>query len=107
MGLDSFWSKSPTERVMDDITFTPELHLCGGIFSGNGAGSFRGKVYAHIIQAATGVSIYQEWIDNETIKRMTTALEAFPASDEDGDLQDLRRMFRAYADSGHGLVGWW
>ena len=57
MGLDSFW-RHPIEGT-PDLEFNPPLTLCGGMLSGNGQGSFRGKVYEDVIKSITGVSLYQ------------------------------------------------
>ena len=51
MGLDNFFSKS--EASPQEVTFSQELKLCGGMLSGNGSdGSFRGKVYKLMGQKA-------------------------------------------------------
>lgn len=110
MGLDSFW-KHPVEGTPDP-EFDPPLALCGGMFSGNGRGSFRGKVYAEVIKDITGVSLYQEHIPNEAVREMAKALEEWTDGqdadyeDEEG-LFDLSRMFNAYANAGFELIGWW
>jgi hypothetical protein len=48
--------------------------LCGGIESG-GWESFRGKVYADLVEYITGASLYQKWIPPETVQKMSKALE--------------------------------
>jgi hypothetical protein len=116
MGLDSFW-KLPKGRKQP--LFKPDLHLIGGIFSGFGKGSFRGKVYAGLIEVVTGESLYHETIPNTTIKEMADKMQVFNMTPEmweewkpyeDDNIQewhDLVRMFRAYADAGASLHGWW
>ena len=117
MGLDSFW-KLPKRKKKP--VFEPELMLCGGMLSGHGNGSFRGKVYDHLIESVTGVSLYQEEIDDETVCLMADALDAnpydtLPEEWTDGDYgnvaadeyHDLQRMFRAFADKGATLHGGW
>jgi hypothetical protein len=116
MGLDSFWKMPKGKR---QPRFKPGLHLVGGMFSGSGNGSFRGKIYADLIDHVTGVSIYQEEIPNEMVRKMADKLQAFDMSSEswkewqayeDQDIQhwhDLVRMFRVYADAGALLHGWW
>jgi hypothetical protein len=47
MGLDSIW-KMPDG--VNHPAFEPALDLCGGLFSGFGQGSFRGKVYNEFIE---------------------------------------------------------
>ena len=115
MGLDCFWyEQNRTERANVDGDFS----LCGGMLSGVGNDSFRGKVYNDLVELATGVSLYQEWIDNETISAMADALEAFDFSiyTEDAtctwqirpeEFQDLKTIFRIHADAGNVLHGWW
>lgn len=110
MGLDSFWVDSDGNEIQVEFKNPPKL--CGGIFSANGVGSFRGKVYNEFVQSITGVSLYQEMIDNETIKEMADKLDEFVKNhdmelwDED-QAEDLALMFRVYADAGACLHGWW
>lgn len=120
MGLDNFWEHPDIDDSACSLVFVPPLQLCGGMFSGNAAGSFRGRVYAPLIEHATGVSLYEETIPNDTVRMMADALEGYlkshpprTAEDDDDDLRwdahlpDLCRMFRAYADAGFDLRGWW
>lgn len=114
MGLDSYWCKTPEERPVE-IVFDPPLNLCGGMLSGTGAGSFRGKVYATIIEEISGVSIYNEWLDTDTISKIAADLEAtewVPRFEQEygigkEEFNDLGRMFGAYAFAKCGLYGWW
>lgn len=112
MGLDSFW-KLPEGAV---VNINPPLRLCGGMLSGSGKGSFRGKVYDRAVEAITGESLYQLEIPNATIKKMADALEngqyeTFEANASYGtspqEFADIQRMFRIYADAGATLHGWW
>lgn len=106
MGLDSFW-KHPVEGSPEP-EFDPPLSLCGGMFSGHGQGSFRGKVYNGIVEGVTGVSLYQEQIPNSTVREMAAKLAAhYSKLSVEGEEADLVRMFLAYAESGHDLLGWW
>lgn len=112
MGLDSFWSK---DKETVHLEFDPPLNLCGGLFSGNGNGSFRGKVYSELIEWATGESLYQERIPNETVKDMARKLNGIEFQEflnmdyycSEEQWADLQRMFKAYADAGADLLGWW
>lgn len=113
MGLDNFW-KGGTP-----VNFSPDINLCGGMFSQHGEGSFRGKVYAHIIERATDGkhSLYTETISNEDVQDIAVALEnskysnliaeasTFHVSEQ--EFEDLKWMFRVYADAGATLHGWW
>src|SRR4249919_4012400 len=106
MGLDSFW-RAPEGADCVQPHFEMELKLCGGMFSGNGEGSFRGKVYSDLIEGVTGESLYQEVISNDTVRKMAAALQGLdemprPASIygrpaqwsySQQELHDLKRMF--------------
>jgi hypothetical protein len=113
MGLDNYWV---TEEL---VIFDPELRLCGGLCSGNGFESFRGKVYNDLVEGVTGVSLYtsdDELIPPETIKEMSKKLDntswkkakkfdTWSITKE--EYQDLQRMFREYAKVGASLDSWW
>lgn len=109
MGLDNFWV---LPEGKEEISFSPELHLCGGMFSGHGQGSFRGKVYDEIVSEITGVSLYTDEIDNQTIQEMADKLvktkydrQLFDCTEE--EFRDLRVMFSVYADAGASLKSWY
>jgi hypothetical protein len=109
MGLDSFWKGSV------GVTFNPPLRLIGGMLSGNGDGSFRGKCYADFVERVTGESLYQEVIKPEVVKQMAEKIavqqweeqEAGREFENEVEFKDLQRMFQAYAAAGHSLCGWW
>lgn len=116
MGLDNFW-EMPEGK--EDPSFDPPLNLCGGMFSGHGSGSFRGKVYNGIVEAVTGVSLYEDKILNRKVKAMAKALrettydEAMEKRGPEGyeisreDYEDLQAMFTVYADAGATLTSWY
>lgn len=105
MGLDSMWSGS----------VEGQFNICGGMFSGHGNSSFRGKVYNRLVESITGVSLYQEEIPNETILEMGKKLGEIPLSEVleiDSEITQqeylhLTQMFQAHGKSGHVLRGWW
>ena len=85
-------------------------------------GSFRGKAYADFIENISGISLYQENMSNDEVREIAEALEAgdmkemvellredWGGGEEDyfQHITDLTRMFRAYADAGAILHGWW
>ena len=118
MGLDSFWMKKTDNGDFDvlEMSFEPELKVCGGLFSANGNGSFRGKAYADLIETVTGVSLYQDEISNETVREMSARMqEAEIPGDEllhewntmPEEWEDIKRMFKAYSEAGAILHGWW
>ena len=110
MGLDSFWMQD-NERA----SVSGDFRVCGGMLSGHGNDSFRGKVYNDIVESLTGVSLYQEKIPNETVKQMSDTLdchvwnrsigEQFDISED--SFNDLLLIFRLHSQAGHDLVGWW
>lgn len=99
--------------------FDRDIQLVGGIVSGNGPYSFRGKVYDGFVEKYTGVSLYQQRIDNDTVVEMADALDDLEWLDitmyhggydgfrDEQQFEDFRTMFREYADAGAWLHGWW
>ena len=137
MGLDSYWlepeKNDEGEYDTMEVKTDEPIQLCGGMMSGSGSGSFRGKVYDDIVDGITGVSLYREMTDNETVRKMADALEAADYDTYYGldkpeksnpldditdvyaganqisreEFADLQRMFRLYGDAGANLHGWW
>lgn len=115
MGLDNYWKKSKDEAGVIE----GEFNICGGMFSGSGNSSFRGKVYARFVEDFTEVSLYGDpdtyEVPNETVKKMADDLEATEWRDsyienydiEEQEFKDLVRMFRLHADAGHYLYAWY
>ena len=115
MGLDCIWMKSKDEKGFIE----GEFKLCGGMFSGSGNNSFRGKVYHSFVEDITGVSLYGDRETNEipieTVKQMADDLEATVWQDSyiqnydiiEEEFRDLVRMFRLHADAGHYLESSW
>ena len=114
MGLDNFWVMPYDKSEPPAVELNPPL--CGGILSGASSNSFRGKVYANLIKTVTGVSLYEEEIPNEEVKRMADKLEAFDPCDgvigerrifAPDEVRSLVKSFRYHADLGCTLCGWW
>jgi hypothetical protein len=115
MGLDNYWKKSKEEAG----TIEGDFKICCGIFSGSGNESFRGKVYARLVEDITGVSLYGDpetcEISHETVKQMADDLEKTEFIPEyithydieQDEFKDLVKMFRLHADAGHYLVAWY
>jgi len=92
--------------------------LCGGLFSGNGAGpSFRGKVYNDIIENLTEVSLYQEEIPNETVRNMADTLGLLLVTGINArqckklgitveEFEALAKWFLVVANNNGVVVGW-
>jgi hypothetical protein len=93
--------------------------LCGGMFSGNGAGhSFRGKVYDDVVQSIANETLYQEEIPNEVVRNIADAFASATARGfnnkkcrlhdiSPAELEALTTWFRVVADNGGVVVGWW
>ena len=115
MGLDNYWMKNKEELG----TIEGEFKVCGGMLSGHGNDSFRGKVYHRFVEDVTEVSLYGDRDTNEipieTVKQMADDLEATEWRDsyienydiEEEEFRDLVKMFRLHADAGHYLVSSW
>jgi hypothetical protein len=111
MGLDNYWKKNAEEYG----EIEGEFKVCGGMLSGNGNDSFRGKVYATLIKDITGKDLYQDVIENDTIKEMVDSLESTTYNPqynefyyiEEEEFRDLVKMFRLHADAGHYLESCW
>jgi hypothetical protein len=115
MGLDNIWKKNKDENGVIE----GEFKICGGVFSGNGNDSFRGKVYERFVEDVTGVSLYGDpetfETSNETVKQMADDLDATEWRDsyiqnydiEEHEFKDLVKMFRLHADAGHYLLAWY
>jgi hypothetical protein len=114
MGLDSYWVKVCAPGATAPLVeFDPPLALCQGMLSVGGSETFRGKVYAEMIEAVSGVSLYQELMPVMQVHAIASALRHVIDSDEwpqyksHPDLPDLSRMFTAYAEHNYSLAGWW
>jgi hypothetical protein len=123
MGLDTYASRRAGDVELteeDEAAFAEAgLELCGGILSGDGGSSFRGKVYADVVQRVADVSLYQEWIPPERVRAMWEAFERvdetvvatdsaddrYPTTEE--EFEQLRAFLRICVEHGLGLVGWW
>lgn len=114
MGLDNFWKKNPDEFGI----VKAKLKVCGSMLNDDDDDenySFRGKVYARIIQDITMVNLYDDIIPHETVKQMADDLEAVTFIPEyivhydieKDEFDDLVKMFRLHADAGHYLVSSW
>jgi hypothetical protein len=122
MGLDNYASRSP-----DDIELTAEdeqafaeatIELCGGLHSGDGGSSFRGKVYVAVVDRVAGATLTEEWIPPEEVRDIAAAFgrcdpvrvveesvgDAYPVSGF--EVLELRRFFSLCAERGLGLIGW-
>lgn len=120
MGLDTYAVK--VERA-DAGLFKDVRGLCGGMFSEDGSdGSFRGKVYDEVVEAATGRSLYQELIPPGEVAEMSELYDAWleqwvKENGESGysgkyeisyeELVALGKFLRVCKENKLGLAGWW
>ncbi len=115
MGLDTYARKEvtcdecgtgKTKKLPEDAAAafaSAGISLVGGMFSSGGdGGSFRGKVYSSLVEAATGISLYEEWIEPERVKQMADDIHNAMV-----DLQNLDKFFSICDEYGLGLQGWW
>jgi hypothetical protein len=96
-----------------DLEEASELNLVGGMFSGHGCGSFRGKCYSGIVEMVTGRSLYDA-LPNEVVREMADEMEKKAYSEDmeefgldEAGWNDLVKMFRLYADAGANLHAWY
>jgi len=126
MGLDNYavygteHHKCPTDvsesNLLPDSLFEG-IDLGHGMFSGQGS-AFRGKRYDSWVQYATGMTLYEEIIDPDTVQaiadelRVSTTPEFFAAYVNEYDIsfqeaQDLLKWFEIAAAEGATVIGWW
>lgn len=114
MGLDTLAARDPDISLTeaDDEAFRrARVLLC----ECEGDTSFRGKVYAELVEDVTGVSLFQEWIPPEVVRRMAAQLEQCDPVEEAGrqddcspfEVVEVGRFFRLCADRGLGLINSW
>jgi hypothetical protein len=112
MGLDNFWCNGDTD---DACEADKEFAVCGGMFSGNGGNSFRGKVYDSIIKELTEFSLYDK-LSVENVKAINEVLQktsyskAKKHSDynlEEEEWTHFKDMWAYHAEAGHSLKAWY
>ncbi|MFP9062600.1 hypothetical protein ACLI4R_19075 [Natrialbaceae archaeon A-chndr2] len=119
MGLDTYWTPNGSLPGTEDpivLEFDPPLFPDAYVFDD---GWFRAQEYAELLFAVTETSLYVPTIPNHQIHEMAAELEATPYEEAARhresaptnsksaltrrEYEDLRRMFRAYADAGSQL----
>lgn len=128
VGLDIF-AVQVTNAPAEDFK---GISLCGGVFSGTGDSSFRGKVYNSFIEWVTGdeQTLYKESIDSDSVKEIRNQLSLFFVENKDPEkaqnlLDDLHnrgiieysitvdevcnllKFFDVCVEKGYTLHGWW
>ena len=76
-------------------------------------------MYAHLVAAVTGESLFQDWLPPDVVAAMADKLAACDADrarirpdlDSDfvpspGEVRDLQKLFRICADRGLGIIAW-
>lgn len=132
MGLDNIAairktvSSDDISTECEYITMSKEVFkdvpncLVGGTLSGHGQGpTIRGKVYDSFTSYITGVSLYQETIAEDVVKKMAARLRFFldtnPSEERlrkhwDMTLEEvvaLTKWFEAVAEKDGVVLGWW
>jgi hypothetical protein len=118
MGLDTFARTRGEEGKWESAPDQPfeGLRLCGGMYSGGAdSSSIRGKVYAELVEQATGESLYQRHIEPPRVAEMARRLRAVvDDAKRSGTLElhpqeaeDLARWFEVCAERGYAVEGWW
>lgn len=123
MGLDNYFVKPYPDsdgkyESMDTIDFEKPLAIIGGMFSAAGGTgpSFRGKCYNGFVEMVTGVSLYEDFVPNSTVREMAREIEEAVENgvvDPGGydisqnKLKDFSEFFSAYADAGAALISWY
>jgi len=89
MGLDNYFKR--TVLSPDTIIFPEDLHLCGGMFSGNGSDArFRGKVYVQFFQQNLDTNLYSVSNRDEVAQiaeKLSALVQAHPDQAWNGNAQ--------------------
>lgn len=110
-------AKIGPDQILLEAAVEGDFKICGGMLSGHGNSSFRGKVYDRIVTGVTGVSLYtDDRIPNETVREMARKLAETPWREArkhdtweitEAEYDDLVEMFKAHAEAGHVLTAWY
>jgi len=121
MGLDTIAYKeySNGEHIeADSVWFEGTEELSRGIM-GSDLSWIRGKVYSHLIEQVSGISLYQESISNDGVGKIAAALHelnadpiryrdiVFTYNYNKRELKALEKWFTIAAERGCYLHGWW
>jgi hypothetical protein len=129
MGLDNFAVYPyghPKHDPNPDVSKSMEpslfegINLCGGLFT-DGGSSFRGKVYAGLVEDVSGYSLFDDLITNEGVGEICRAFEDFTVQDFDNwnnqgyntydlswkDVLQLRSYFFIVYENGGAIESWW
>lgn len=111
MGLDNVWKHNGETASIEG-----EFYVCGGMLSGHGNSSFRGKVYDSIISEVTEHSLYEDQLSSDIVKEMSEKIQAANFNDikefssyniRPEEWESFQKMWKAHADAGHELVAWY
>lgn len=112
MGLDCFW-QLPEEAEPPE--FEKQLKLTGGMLSGHGKSSFRGKVYRAFVKLVSGKSL-DRGLTSEEVKEVAEDLEnqewnpvfkgGYHGFRDKEEFLDFRTMFVKYAEKDAALAAW-
>ncbi len=112
MGLENFW------QIDEDTPgfIEGDFQVVYGPFSNKGNSSFRGKAYDDIIEPITGVSLYEDKIEIETIRKMNEKIQECSCEKarelagydlKEKEWKDFQKMWDAHTKTGHYLISWY
>lgn len=98
--------------------FDDNIELVGGLVSGNGPHSFRGKVYDGFVRDVAGQSLHVEKLNGDDLEVVAEALDELEWEKMDtskrgvfhngkDEFESFQRMFREMVDAGAWLTAWW
>ncbi|MBC8437165.1 hypothetical protein H8D85_02455 [bacterium] len=110
MGLDTYSSNNTLDYS--------GIELCGGMLSGNGEGSFRGKVYSDFIMEVSDVSLYQEEMPHKDLEHIVASLDNWLVDNVEEQTEgkggvswkeayNLHKWFKVTLDGEAKVQGWW
>lgn len=112
MGLDCDAARAPEGGLTEeDLQAFREARVL--LCECDGGASFRGEVYDLVVLETTGVSLRQEWIPPEILRRLAAELEraqpeqatALDTRCSPAEVVELGRFLRLCTDRGLGLTG--
>lgn len=128
MGLDTYAYHGDRDEMLPDSAFAhlPIGVAVGGVFSGAGGSSFRGKVYAGFMMASVGVNLYREEIPAAEVRGIAHALQDWVAERSNAGIVDayaagelggypitpeevrwLAEWFAVVAEHNGRVIGWY
>ena len=119
MGLDNYIVVEDAalyHRIREELN---GLSLVRGLVTAEGSHWIRGKVYNELIEGLTGVSLYQEDIDPQTVEKIHKVLQKTKFSkakrymgwweeeDQEKAWEGIQKFFEVCVKYNASLGGWW